>query len=260
MLRYDVQDGVAILTLDDPMRRNILSESLCRAMIAGVAQAEADPAVHALIVTGEGKAFCAGADLSDLEAAAQGDDAAVRTVYRSFMAVARCALPTIAAINGAAIGAGLNLALACDMRIASRGAVFDTRFLKIGLHPGGGHGWLLLRAVGWAQASRLLLGGQVLRGEQALGIGLVEQLADDDRLMATALELARPMVATPRALLLRTKASLRLAARSDHDTALVHETAEQAWSLGEPAFAERVATAKDRLGTGQRFDTLSSSR
>lgn len=248
MLRYDVRDGVAILTLDDPARRNILSGPLCRSMIAGVRQAEQDPTVHALIVTGEGKAFCAGADLSDLEAAARGEDAAVQTVYQSFIAVANCTLPTIAAINGAAVGAGMNLALACDMRIASDGALFDTRFLKIGLHPGGGHSWLLLRAVGWTQASRLLLGGRSVRGEEALSIGLVEQLVEPDALMTAALELAAPMVATPRELLLRTKASLRLAARSEHMTTFAHETAEQAWSLGEPAFTELLAKLKTVVG------------
>ncbi len=250
LLTTERREGALILTLNDPDRRNMLSYDLCAAISAAVADAVADERVRVLIVTGAGTAFCAGARLDDLEAAARGDDAAVQAVYRSFMAVADCPLPTIAAVNGAAVGAGMNLALACDMRIATDRALFDTRFLQLGLHPGGGHGWLLLRAVGWAKASHMLLGGQTLRGQAALAAGLVEELCAPDAMMERALEIAAPMLATPRDLLLRTKASLRLAVRSSHAEALAHETAEQAWSLGQPAFAELVAKVREGLGKG----------
>jgi len=203
----------------------------------GVATAEADQSVHVLVVTGAGSAFCAGADLKDLEAASRGDNAAVQTVYRSFMAVANSILPTIAAVNGPAVGAGFNLALACDMRVASHAARFDSRFLKIGLHPGGGHSWLLLRALGWSRAARMLLAGQTLDGEAAQAAGLADMLCDAGSLPDTALALATPMVRTPRELLLRTKASLRLAEASTHADTFTHETAEQTWSLAQPAFA-----------------------
>jgi enoyl-CoA hydratase len=244
LLQVDKADGVALLTLNDPGRRNMLSAPLCEALIDAVADANADPGIHAIIVAATPPAFCAGANLSDLEAAAQGDDRAVQTVYRSFMAVAESPLPTIAAVDGAAIGAGFNLALACDMRIAGERARFDTRFLKIGLHPGGGHGWMLLRAVGCAKASRLILAGQSLDAVEALAIGLVESVHPGEALLAEARALAAPMAATPRELLLRTKASLRLAERSTHGEAFAHETSEQAWSLGQPAFADLLAGAK----------------
>ena len=232
--------STALLKLDDPKRRNILSPELCRELSAAVAQANGDPAVKAIVITGAAPAFCAGADLDDLKAAADGDTDAVHAVYQSFMDVADSALPTIAAVNGAAIGAGMNLALACDMRLASDDASFDTRFLKIGLHPGGGHGWMLLRAVGWAQATRLLLLAASVRADEAKEIGLVQRVVPPDTLVAAALELAARTHALPRDLLLRTKASLRLAANADHRTTFAHETEEQLRSLSEPPFIELI--------------------
>ena len=99
-----------------------------------------------VVLTGAGKAFCAGAELSVLRAAADGDFDSVRPVYEGFLRVLRSPLPTIAAVNGPAVGAGFNLALACDVRLAGRHAIFDTRFTQLRLHPGGGHTWLLARA------------------------------------------------------------------------------------------------------------------
>lgn len=247
LLLSERRDGLLILTLNDPDHRNILSADLSNALTQAVLAAGADPGLKALIVTGAGSAFCAGARLDDLEAAASGDDAAVHAVYRAFMTVADCPLPTIAAVNGAAVGAGMNLTLACDMRIATPTALFDTRFLKIGLHPGGGHSWMLLRAVGWAKASQMLLGGQGLRGEAALNAGLVQQLSALERLLEDAAALATPMLETQRDLLLRTKASLRHAARSSHAEAFAHETAEQAWSLGEPGFAALLERMRSEI-------------
>lgn len=240
-------EGVAVLTLDDPRRRNMLSAEMCAAMIEAVAAAEVDPTIHALVVTGTAPAFCSGGGLDDLKAAAEGHDAAIHAVYRSFMAVADCALPTIAAVNGPAVGAGFNLALACDIRIAATGASFDSRFLQIGLHPGGGHSWMLLRAVGWAAASRMLLAGKTVGSDEAKAIGLVSDVVEEAVLRQTALDLARPMATTPRELLLRTKATMRAAATVSHRETFAHETQEQAWSLGQPAFVELLARLQDKI-------------
>ena len=109
-----------------------------------------------MIVTGAGKAFCAGADLTALGAATEDG---LRVIYDGFLAVANCTLPTIAAVNGAAVGAGLNLALAADVRIAGPAALFDPRFQKLGIHPGGGATWMLQRAVGPQVARASLLFG-----------------------------------------------------------------------------------------------------
>ena len=236
LLKAERHGATLLITLDDPARRNILSGPLCDALSTAIATANDDEDLRAIVITGAGSAFCAGADLDDLEAAADDDTDALHAVYRSFMSVAESELPTIAAVNGPAVGAGMNLALACDMRIASEKAVFDTRFLKIGLHPGGGHGWLLLRAVGWAEATRLLLAGSVVRAEEAKTIGLAQQVASPDLLVEAALKLAEATHEMPRELLVRTKRSLRVAAASDHRRTFEHETVEQLHSMKQPPF------------------------
>ena len=232
--------STALFKLNDPERRNILSPALCRALSAAVREASTVPEVKAIVITGTAPAFCAGADLADLQAARGGETAALHAVYQSFLDVADSPLPTIAAVNGAAIGAGMNLALACDLRIASEDALFDTRFLKIGLHPGGGHSWMLLRALGWAQASRLLLLAASVGAEEAKEIGLVQQVTAPDALVDAALALTARAEALPRDLIVRTKQSMRLAATSDHRAAFAHETEQQLHSLNEPPFIELV--------------------
>jgi enoyl-CoA hydratase len=145
LVLFDVADQVALITVHDPDRRNAVTAAMSAQLRAAVQRAEADPNVHAVVITGAGKAFCAGADLSALGSAAE---QGLLQLYDGFMAVGGCTLPTIAAVNGAAVGAGLNLALAADVRIAGRGALFDARFQQLGLHPGGGATWMLQRAVG----------------------------------------------------------------------------------------------------------------
>ena len=248
LVQVERHGSVALLRLDDPKRRNILSPAMCADLSDAVKAAEGDQEVKALVITGAAPAFCAGADLEDLKAAADGRTENVEAVYRSFMEVADCTLPTIAAVNGAAVGAGLNLALACDIRLASEAASFDTRFLKIGLHPGGGHTWLLLRAIGWAQASQMLLLGQPMRAPQARLAGLVQQLVEPERLIDAAIELGRAADALPRALITASKATMRLAARSGHHATFEHETAAQLRSLGEPPFQDLVARLEADLG------------
>ena len=146
------------------------------ALRAAVDAAEANPDVHAVIVTGAGKAFCAGADLTALGAATEDG---LRVIYDGFLAVAECTLPTIAAVNGPAVGAGLNLALAADVRIAGPGALFDPRFQKLGIHPGGGATWMLQRAVGPQVARASLLFGMRFDAERAVRHGLALEVADD---------------------------------------------------------------------------------
>ncbi len=132
-------DGVATITLNDPKRRNAVTLPMCAEIDDAMNTIEADGSINALIVTGNPPAFCAGADLSHL-----GDSAeeGLLTIYEGFLRIGRSPLPTIAAVNGAAVGAGMNLALICDLRLAGRSARFDTRFLDLGLHPGGGHTWM----------------------------------------------------------------------------------------------------------------------
>lgn len=244
VLEVEAHGGVRLLRLNLAEQRNLLSFELCTALSEAVATANADPDARAIVITGAPPAFCAGANLADLEAAADGETSTLHAVYQSFLDVAASDLPTIAAVNGPAVGAGMNLALACDIRIASEEAKFDCRFLKIGLHPGGGHGWMLLRAVGWAEAARMLLLNRAVGAAEAKAIGLVQEVASNEVLLSTALSLAARAEALPRELIVDTKRSLRLAAASDHASTFAHESQEQFRSLHQPAFKSLVARLK----------------
>ena len=248
LLKVEQHEGVVTLTLNDPERRNLLSAALCEEIIAAVHAAEKDESAMAIVIRGAGKAFCAGADLEDLKAASRGEKQAVESVYASFMCVANSTLPTLAVVEGAAVGAGMNLALACDMRVATPSAWFDTRFLQIGLHPGGGHGWMLLRAVGWQTASEWLLLSQRVDAQTALVKGLIAHCYDAEGLDEGVAQLLGNLSSTPRELLVRTKESLRCGAFQSHESALKYETEQQMWSLHQPAFEDLVTRLQKQLG------------
>ena len=250
LLGVEVADGVALLRLDDPGRRNALTAPLVEEIAAAMARLEADPAVSALVVTGAPPAFCAGADLSELGASRDSRAAGLRRIYEGFLAVARSPLPTIAAVNGAAVGAGMNLALACDVRLAGRRARFDTRFLELGLHPGGGHTWMLQRIAGPQAAAAMLLFGEVLDGEAAERAGLVWRCVDDADLVDTALDMARRCAEGPPELARRIKATLQHQAQvATHAEAVDLELDVQLWSLDQPDFAERLAALRRRVSS-----------
>ncbi|MEV0729931.1 enoyl-CoA hydratase [Polymorphospora sp. NPDC050346] len=234
-VQTSVTDGVATITLNRPDRRNALTHELVDEFVAAIDTVEADPATRAIVVTGAGSAFCAGADLGALHGA---DEATLRGIYASFLRVSRITLPTIAAVNGPAVGAGMNLALACDVRIAAGSARFDARFLRVGLHPGGGHGWLLRRAVGPSAAAAIVLFGEVLDGARAEAVGLAWRCVADAEVVAYSTALAARLAGTPRELLTRTKATLAgTAAVRDHAEAVELELDQQLWSLGQSRFA-----------------------
>ncbi|MBU9765877.1 enoyl-CoA hydratase [Mycobacterium sp. TNTM28] len=240
-----VDDHVAVITVNDPDRRNAVTFEMSAALRAAVADAEANPDVHAVIVTGAGKAFCAGADLTALGEATEDG---LRKIYDGFLAVANCTLPTIAAVNGAAVGAGLNLALAADVRIAGPGALFDPRFQKLGIHPGGGATWMLHRAVGPQVARAALLFGVRFDAESAVRHGLALSIDGDP--VGAARRLAAGPAAAPRDVVIATKASMRATANpgvvdlDQHRIAVDTELGPQARSIESPEFAERLAAAK----------------
>lgn len=240
MLTVETSGGVALIRLNDPDRRNILSADMVDALVAAVDACEGDGSVHALVITGSGSAFCAGADRADLAAAAGGDTDRLEHVYAGFLRVLDCELPTIAAVNGPAVGAGLNLALSCDVRIAARSALFESRFLTLRLHPGGGHTWLLRQAVGSRAAAMLLL-GEPLDGAGAAAAGLALRCVDDDRLVDDAVELARRAASVPVELLTVTKRTLREAGSgAGHSAILALELERQVWSMDRPGFRAEI--------------------
>ncbi len=251
LVLFAVENHVALITVNDPDRRNAVTAEMSARLRDAVERAEADPDVHAVVVTGAGKAFCAGADLSALGAAGGGvAETGLQGLYDGFMAVGSCRLPTIAAVNGAAVGAGLNLALAADVRIAGPTALFDARFQKLGLHPGGGATWMLQRAVGPQVARAALLFGMRFDAEAAVRHGLALSVADDP--VAAARELAAGPAAAPREVVLATKATMRATANpgsldnEQHDFAMRTELGPQAHSIQSPEFAQRLAAARRR--------------
>lgn len=248
-VRSEVVDGVGVVTLDAPERRNAFVLEMCAEATAVVDELEADPSVGALVVTGAGTAFCAGADLSHLGGShGSSDREALLAIYEGFLRFARSPLPTIAAVNGPAVGAGLNLALACDVRLAGESARFDTRFLALGIHPGGGHTWMMRNAVGAQATAATVLFGEVLSGVDAERHGLVWRCVPDADLLPLALGLGARAAAAPRDLVVRAKATIaQMAGVADHETAVQRELGDQVWSVGQPAFADRLARLQARI-------------
>jgi enoyl-CoA hydratase len=247
LVRCDVDSRVATITLDDPDRRNALSLDMVDEMVAVLDRIEADDGVGAVVVTGAPPAFCAGADLSHLGGSQQDG---LRHIYEGFLRVARCSLPTLAAVNGAAVGAGMNLALACDVRLAARRAKFDTRFLQLGLHPGGGHTWMFHRIAGPQATAAAVLFGEVLDGEAAAACGLVWRCVDDDALLSTAADLAARAASVPRELARRTKATLAAVPDvTSHPAAVDLELEAQVWSLSQPDFTDRLKALQKKISS-----------
>lgn len=231
------REGVRLITLTDPDRRNAMGYEMGAELRAAAAEVAADDSVRALVVTGEGRAFCAGADLPQLF----GDTGAstaetydhLSRYYRAFLDIHDLAVPTIAAVNGPAVGAGLNLALACDIRLAGPGASFGATFARIGLHPGGGCTWFLVRLLGASRALRTLLLGDAIEAERAIAWGLAEGPYDDP--VAAALELTEAMAATDPALARNMKRAVRMAVETDDlDAVLAYESWAQAASTSSP--------------------------
>ncbi|MBA3288884.1 MAG: enoyl-CoA hydratase [Acidimicrobiia bacterium] len=242
LVQTSIVDGVATLTLDNPAGRNTLTAAMVGDIVDAMDVFEADDAVGALVVTGAPPAFCAGADLGNL---AEADGTSLGRIYEGFLRIARSPLPTIAAVNGAAVGAGMNLALGCDVRLAARRARFDTRFLQIGLHPGGGHTWMLGRIVGPQATMAAVVFGEVLDGAEAERIGLAYRCVDDEELLAAAQAMAARAAAAPRELTLVTKATIQaMAGVAEHPEAVARELEPQLWSTRQPWFAERLAALR----------------
>jgi 2-(1,2-epoxy-1,2-dihydrophenyl)acetyl-CoA isomerase len=206
-------EGLAVLTLSRPERRNAISRDLAEALVDRVGQAAADGA-RALVLTGEGAAFCAGGDLDDLaEVIDAGASSVARTVYgrfqRAVLALRESRIPAIAAVNGPAVGAGFDLALACHLRVASADAWFSSTWIKLGLITGMGATHRLTELVGPGRAAELTLTGRRLSSAEALSWGVVNRVAPVERLLEQALELAGEVSSHPADAVSETLASIR---------------------------------------------------
>ena len=247
-IRIDLTDRVAVLTLDDPERRNALNLDLNAELIAAMDDLERDTGVGAVVVTGEGRAFCAGADLTQLgESRREG----LLRIYEGFLRVADSPLPTLAAVNGAAVGAGMNLALACDVRVAGASARFDTRFLDLGIHPGGGHTWMFNNIAGQQATMAAVLFGQVLDGAEAERVGLVWRCVPDEERLVTSISMAARAAEAPDELSRRVKRTIQdMGAITSHEAAITRELGDQVWSMDQPAFAEKLSVLQARISKG----------
>jgi enoyl-CoA hydratase/carnithine racemase len=202
-LLYDVQDRVATLTLNRPERLNALSDTLRDDLFDAVTKSASDPNVGVLVITGAGRGFCSGGDvksMSERDQAGHPPTTSERLAPmrdRIILAMRDCPKPVIAAVNGAAAGAGMNLALACDMRIASTAAKFSQAFVKRGIPPDWGGSYFLPRVVGTAKACELIFTGETIDAAEALKLGIVNAVVAPEELMAEAYKLARKIAAGP---------------------------------------------------------------
>lgn len=212
----DYQNGIATLTLNRPELHNPISDlPMVDALVQALGEADADPAVRVIILTGAGKSFSSGGNLKTMlpgspDSLANAQPALTAGNYRR--GIQRIPLlfqtlqkPVIAAVNGAAMGAGCDLACMCDIRIAAHSARFAENFVKLGLIPGDGGAWLLQRVVGYSKAAEMSLTGDALNAQDALACGLVSRVVPDDQLLLEAHALAERIAANPTLAVQQTK-------------------------------------------------------
>jgi len=227
-LLIDRTDAVATLTLNRPDSLNSLSVELKEALISGLAEVRDDPAVRAVVLTGAGRAFCVGQDLREHAALLEsGDPAPVNTVRQHFnpitLAAARMPKPVVAAVNGSAAGAGASLSFAADFRIAGESTSFLLAFAKVGLSSDTGASWTLPRLIGHARATAMMLLAEPVHAAEALAMGLVNAVVPDDRVLATAQELAGRLAAGPTVAYAAIKEALAFGADASLEQALAKE-------------------------------------
>lgn len=244
---YDLADGVATITLNRPDAMNSLTVETKVALLEAVERARDDASARAVVLTGAGRAFCAGQDLrehaANLEAGLGLNGTVVDHYNPIVLAIAELPKPAIAAVNGVAAGAGASLAYACDIRIASEKASFATAFTRIGLAPDSGMSWTLQRLVGRAKAVELLLLAEPVRADEALELGLVNRVVAPEDLAAATGELARRLAEGPTAAYAAVKAAVDHAATSDLAGALEKESVLQ----------DACAGTADHLGATKAF-------
>lgn len=244
------QDGVRLLKLNDPDRRNAIGPDLQRELAARISEVQTDPEARALVLSGEGTAFCAGADLpaifteNDRSVSEIRQD--LREYYQCFLPILDLQIPTIAAIQGPAIGAGLNLALCCDLRLAGPNALFGATFSRIGLHPGGGCTYFLTRCMGAQRALRVLLQGDTLDAGRAVANGLADEQVEEP--LQQALVMASRFAKLDPQLCSDIKRAVRMSSEHGLEPSLEFETWAQASSATNPKVQQLVASFQDREG------------
>ena len=246
-LLYDRQDGIATLTMNRPERLNALGDTLREDLHDAIVRASSDPEVRAIILTGAGRGFCSGGDVKAMHEAKEGNrerpllDKIAPLRDKTILAMRDAPQPIIAAVNGPAAGAGMNLALACDIRLASTAARFGETFVKRGLHVDWGGTYFLPRLVGMAKACELIFTGEVIGAETALALGLVSKVVPPEQLLPATLELAHTIAAGPPIAIRLAKRALYHNQEVDLQAALEFET-----------FAQNICSATEDAKEGIR--------
>ncbi|MDP4907741.1 MAG: enoyl-CoA hydratase-related protein [Candidatus Nanopelagicales bacterium] len=231
-----LQEGVAWITLDGPERRNALDAASARALIDACESIDADESIGAAVITGTGRAFCSGADTEALARVrtAAPDQAyeLLDRLYSGFRRFAMLTVPTLAVVNGPAVGAGLNLALCADMRVGTPHALFVSGFAPLGIHPGGGHMHLIDRIAGAGAAAHLAVFGRAVRADAALACGLLAEILEEETWRDTVAEMTAHLGRDPE-LARSLKSDLRRTVidTTAWDRAMESERARQMWSL-----------------------------
>jgi len=246
-----MSDGVLALTLNRPDKLNSFNEEMHRALRAEIERAHADPAIRAVLLTGAGRAFCAGQDLGDRDPrkATEPPDLGhtIETFYNPLLRLIRSLeKPVICAVNGVAAGAGANVALACDIVLAAKSVKFIQAFAKIGLVPDSGGTWSLPRLLGEARAKGLALTAEPLPAETAAQWGMIWRAIDDEQLMPEATALAKKLAAGPTFGLGLTKLAIQAAAANTLDQQLDLERDLQRQAGRSADYAEGVAAFLDK--------------
>ncbi len=233
---YEVKDQIAQITLNRPENRNSMTDDVLEGLREAVAEARQDRALRCVIVTGRGRSFCAGADFkaqvqrSDREAAMLPHERSF-AMYSPFLSLLEIEIPTIAALNGHAIGGGLGLAVVCDIRVANEEAKYGANFVRLGLHPGMATTYILPRLMGLPRATELLLTGRIISGREAAAWGLVHYAVPEAQVLDRAWELAREIATAAPIAVRMTKASIYRGAGWDPTQAAHSEAHAQSRSL-----------------------------
>jgi enoyl-CoA hydratase/carnithine racemase len=248
MLRTDIEDGVLTVTLARPERRNAIDGEMATALRAAFEAAADDPDVHALILTGEGKAFSAGGDLSRFERDWDPRDFRhdSHRLTSLITLLERLEKPTVVAINGAVTGAGTQLALVCDVRLAARSARFIYREGRLGIIPSHGGVTRLVKLIGQARARDVILGGEELSADEAQHVGMITAVHDDDELLTAARERIATMLKRSPQAYAAAKRLLWLAGNVDLESGMVAEGLAQSLLIGTTEHKQAVREVRQR--------------
>ena len=242
--------GVARLVLDNPAQRNAMSDQMTRSWVDAVDELAADRSARVVVVTGAGSAFCSGGNTSWIASEPDAEVDYLRTrmmaFYRAWLSIRELEVPTIAAVNGHAIGAGLCVALACDIRYATSGARLGAPFVKLGMHPGMAATYLLPNAIGDANARELLLTGRTVEAEEARQLGLVSQVFDPTDFAARVDEIAEGIAATAPIPSRYTKVALRDGGHRTLESCVQWEALAQPVTLATADLQEGIAAAREK--------------